>query len=72
MTGNALSNNMGRLFHKIEQSQPVEKVVSYIESLPEERIDKYRAQVHRLSIKFKPVIDEIIANYKEKSDDLFK
>jgi hypothetical protein len=64
VAGNVLGKNMGRVISKIDRYQPLEKLVSYVETLPEEKIDKYRAQAHRLGIKLQPVIEEIKATLK--------
>ena len=40
VAGNILSKNMGRVFQKIERFQPLEKIVSKIESLPDEKVDE--------------------------------
>ena len=70
VAGNVLGKNMGRVFAKIDRYQPLEKLVSYIESLPEDKINMYRDQAHRLGIKLQPVIDELKIALKNKPDEL--
>lgn len=70
VAGNVLSKNMGRVFAKIERIQPLEKLVAYVESLPEEKINAYRSQARRLSIKLKPLIVEIKSSLKNNPDEL--
>ena len=71
VAGNVLSKNMGRVFAKIDRYQPLEKFVSYVESLPEEKIIMYQAQAHRLGIKLKPLIVEIRSSLKKKPGSVF-
>ena len=71
MAGNVFSKNMGRVFAKIDRYQPLEKFVSYVESLPEEKIIMYQAQAHRLGIKLKPLIVEIRSSLKNKPGSAF-
>jgi hypothetical protein len=70
VAGNVASKNMWRVFAKIDRYQPLEKLVAYVETLPEEKINEYRAQAHRLSIKLQPVIDEFKSALKNKPYDL--
>jgi hypothetical protein len=68
VAGNVLGKNMGRVLGKIERYHPLEKFVSYVETLPEEKINMYRAQAHRLGVKLKPLIIEIQSSLKSKRD----
>ena len=60
VAGNILSKNMGRVFQKIERFQPLEKIVSKIESLPDEKVDETGRQLRRVSKKLQPLVKEIM------------
>ena len=60
VAGNILSKNMGRVFQKIERFQPLEKIVSKIESLPDEKVDEIGRQLRRVSKKLQPLVKEIV------------
>ena len=60
VAGNILSKNMGRVFQKIERFQPLEKIVSKIESLPDEKVDEIGRQLRRVSKKIQPLVKEIV------------
>ena len=60
VAGNILSKNMGRVFQKIERFQPLEKIVSKIESLPDEKVDETGRQLRRVSKKLQPLVKEIV------------
>ena len=59
VAGNILSKNMGRVFQKIERFQPLEKIVSKIESLPDEKVDETGRQLRRVSKNLQPLVQEI-------------
>ena len=70
VAGNVLGKNMERVYAKIERYQPLEKLVAYVEALPQDKIEEYRVQAHRFAIKLKPVIAEIKTTMKNDQGQL--
>jgi hypothetical protein len=64
--GNITSKNLGRLSNKIESYQPLEKAVSKIESLPDEKVEEIRNQLRRINKKLMPLVRELKTTFESE------